>query len=225
MGLAAELRERTAAVHAETEQKAVAQAFVQGNFQPIVYLRYLQSIRPIYQALESALNRHCNQRLIAPIFLPDLFRLPSIQADMDHLEDLLLEDPANPIPYRSAAGHEYAGRIQALSDVHPELLISHAYVRYLGDLSGGQILRQSIGRVLQSDRDGLAYFIFNGIEDPRDFKEQYRQELNALPLARLLQQEIIREAQLSFSYSGRIFQELEAVLNFRSNRTDKNHAD
>lgn len=41
MGLAAELRERTAAVHAESEQKAVAQAFVQGTFQPIVYLRYL----------------------------------------------------------------------------------------------------------------------------------------------------------------------------------------
>ena len=36
----------------------------------------------------------------------------------------------------------YVNRIQTISESKPELLVAHAYTRYLGDLSGGQILKK-----------------------------------------------------------------------------------
>ena len=37
---------------------------------------------------------------------------------------------------------DYVNRINQISEEKPELLVAHAYTRYLGDLSGGQILKK-----------------------------------------------------------------------------------
>ncbi len=39
-------------------------------------------------------------------------------------------------------GKVYVDRICDLANTQPELMIAHAYVRYLGDLSGGQSLKE-----------------------------------------------------------------------------------
>jgi heme oxygenase (biliverdin-producing, ferredoxin) len=57
------------------------------------------------------------------------------------------------------------------------LLLSHAYVRYLGDLSGGQIIRKRLVKAydLPGTGDGVRFYIFsdgNGKQaDPKEIKE------------------------------------------------------
>ena len=56
-------------------------------------------------------------------------------------------------------------RINQISKEKPELLVAHAYTRYLGDLSGGQILKKIAqrGMGLQGS-EGLAFYEFDKIE-------------------------------------------------------------
>lgn len=61
----------------------------------------------------------------------------------------------------------YLGRPEATDD-EVALLAAHAYVRYLGDLSGGQIIRRKIIKAydLYDDGDGIAFYNFRTL-DPR----------------------------------------------------------
>ena len=52
-------------------------------------------------------------------------------------------------------------------------LIAHTYVRYMGDLSGGQVLKRMLGRTLGIGPDGLSFYDFPGIDDVVAFKADY----------------------------------------------------
>lgn len=61
----------------------------------------------------------------------------------------------------------YLGRPEATPE-EVRLLASHAYVRYLGDLSGGQMMKRKIAKSyeLYDDGEGLAFYNFRTL-DPR----------------------------------------------------------
>ena len=64
---------------------------------------------------------------------------------------------------------EYIERIQDLANsANPSLLLAHSYVRYLGDLSGGQNMRHILGKAydLQDDR-GLSFYVFKELKSPK----------------------------------------------------------
>jgi heme oxygenase len=58
----------------------------------------------------------------------------------------------------------YTERLQTLSDsADPSLLLAHAYVRYLGDLSGGQVIRRRVAEAYAidiEDGSGLKFYEF-----------------------------------------------------------------
>src|SRR5207237_3072297 len=57
------------------------------------------------------------------------------------------------------------------------LPISHAYTRYLGDLSGGQIIKKILARSLALPPEALSFYEFPEIADIRRFKDAYRDVL------------------------------------------------
>jgi heme oxygenase (biliverdin-producing, ferredoxin) len=101
----------------------------------------------------------------------------------------------------------YARRLEELTDRDPALLVAHAYVRYLGDLSGGQRLARCVATALGSDAGGVAFYRFP-IENIDAFKRRYRQALNTLPVDEHTEQRIVREAQDAFARHERLFAEL-----------------
>jgi heme oxygenase len=89
----------------------------------------------------------------------------------------------------------------------PELLIAHAYTRYLGDLSGGQILRRIAAYALRLEGPaGLRFYEFSQIPNIEEFKHQFRQRLDELPLAESMLSAVVAEAVQAFTYSGAIFE-------------------
>ena len=70
---------------------------------------------------------------------------------------------------RSApSGGNTWGADHAVAQESPELLVGHHYTRYLGDLSGGQILKNIAQKAMNMDGDdGLHFYVFNDIADEK----------------------------------------------------------
>lgn len=82
---------------------------------------------------------------------------------------------------------------------NPEFLIAHAYTRYLGDLSGGQVL----GRIAQKSMglkgsEGLSFFAFPGVTSPNLFKQLYRSRMNSVELTEEERNGVLEEAVRAF---------------------------
>jgi heme oxygenase len=110
----------------------------------------------------------------------------------------------------SEATKLYVDRIRLLGKERPELLVAHAYTRYLGDLSGGQILKKIAQRALNLPSGiGLSFYEFEDVQDEQEFKQSYKNALDSLDLDNSLMEQIVAEANLSFTMNMKMFQELE----------------
>ena len=91
--------------------------------------------------------------------------------------------------------------------------MAHAYTRYMGDLSGGQILKRIAENAMNlSDGEGVAFYNFLKIQDDNKFKKMYKNQLNELPLTQSQISNIISEANIAFTLNMKIFQELNSNL-------------
>jgi heme oxygenase len=95
----------------------------------------------------------------------------------------------------------------------PELLVGHHYTRYIGDLSGGQILKKIAQKAMNlGEHDGLRFYEFDSIPDEKAFKVNYRAVLDGLPIDQATADRIVEEANGAFHYNMKMFQELEGNL-------------
>ncbi|MDE0958911.1 MAG: biliverdin-producing heme oxygenase [Planctomycetota bacterium] len=169
-----------------------------GNMQAGMYL--------VYEALEEELERHRDHPLLGQIYFPVLSRKASLETDLESLYGAHWRSQVRSTPARS----EYVDRIHWLGDNDPTLLVAHSYTRYLGDLSGGQVIAKIARRSLNIEGSiGLTFFQFDEIEDGKAFKNEFRNRLSALPLDEDRAQEVIEEAKEAFAFNQRIFEELE----------------
>lgn len=82
---------------------------------------------------------------------------------------------------------------------NPELLVAHAYTRYLGDLSGGQVLGKITQKSLGlSSKEGLSFFSFPGVSSPNRFKQLYRSRMNSIELTEREKAAVLEEAVSAF---------------------------
>ncbi|KAF3846876.1 hypothetical protein F7725_003954 [Dissostichus mawsoni] len=90
----------------------------------------------IYRALEEELDRNASHPAVAPIYFPqELARLQTLERDLEHFFGSEWRQRVI-VP---AATVRYQERIRRIGAESPDLLVAHAYTRYLGDLSGGQV--------------------------------------------------------------------------------------
>lgn len=196
------LREGTRKAHRMVERMAFVRAFLRGVMDSASYGRLLIDLHYIYSQLEENLQHQAENPLLAPLILPPLWRTPALARDL-----IFFAIPNSATP--SSAARRYGTRLAALAVQRPELLIAHAYTRYLGDLSGGQILRAVAARALHLTGDnGLSFYDFPQITDLQRFKKEYRTRLDHLPISGALAEEIVAEAVTAFALNGEVFAEL-----------------
>lgn len=207
--LAAELRAGTRDLHRIAEQSGIMrQILVERRLTRPAYARLLRSLHAIYAALEGELARHATHPAVAPVHFPELARAPALAADLTAHHGAAWATELAPAPAAAA----YATRLRALGATAPALLVAHAYVRYLGDLSGGQLLAPLVAGLLRvPPNEGFAFYAFAGLPDAAAFRARYRAALDQLPAgttppggAAL----IVEEARQAFALHARLFEEL-----------------
>jgi len=167
----------------------------------------------IYAALEEALELCKEHPLVDSIHFPEeLERAPSLREDAAFFHGPDWEKNTAP----SEVTREYVKRLRRVGREFPELLAPHAYTRYLGDLSGGQVLKRAAvrGLSLPDDGQGVKFYIFKRVRDPKAFKKMYRARLDALPADGPTADAMVEEANYAFSLNTRIFKELDAMSGF-----------
>ena len=204
--LTIQLREGTSKSHSMAENVSFVKSFLGGVIDKTSYSHMLANLYFVYLSLEEAMEKNKDNEFIKPIYFPELNRTESLKEDLrfyygdDWIKNL----------QPSEATQAYINRIIQVSEKRPDLLVAHAYTRYLGDLSGGQILKKIAQRAmnLQSTK-GLSFYEFNNIEDELQFKQNYKNALDSLPVDQDISTQIVAEANVAFNLNMKLFQELE----------------
>lgn len=209
VNLATQLREGTKKAHTMAENVGFVRCFLRGVVEKTSYRKLVANFYFVYSALEEEMARHQTHPIVSKIYYPELNRKATLEQDLAYYygpnwrEEITL----------SPAGQEYVERIREISNTQPELLVSHSYTRYLGDLSGGQILKGIAQRAMNlSDGEGTAFYEFETISDEKGFKAQYRQALDEAPVDQATAEAIVNEANDAFGLNMKMFKELEGNL-------------
>merc|ERR1719334_649944 len=131
MSLSSLLKSGTAKSHQEAEKTRFIHEFVKGNVSLETYKKLLVSLYHVYKVMEELWDEHWQHPLLEPLYFPDeLRRTAALLSDCLYFGT----DPASePV---SKATLAYVTELRQQAKTSPELLLPHAYVRYLGDLSG-----------------------------------------------------------------------------------------
>ncbi|TFY69468.1 hypothetical protein EVJ58_g363 [Rhodofomes roseus] len=169
---------------------------VRGELDREEYIRFLMMLWHVYDTLERGLERHASHPVLAFTYNPALLsRAPALSADIAFFlqtseadwqnHSMHMELLSNPPPVLS----RYLDRLNTIaSSEDPSTLLSHAYVRYLGDLSGGQVIRSRVSKAYGLEGgSGVSFFEFKPlggsgtatIGDMKKIKEWYRENMNS----------------------------------------------
>nr|YP_009944610.1 Heme oxygenase [Osmundea sinicola]QFR99904.1 Heme oxygenase [Osmundea sinicola] len=207
LNLAQKLREGTTKSHSMAENVSFVKSFLGGVVDKRSYRKLVANLFFIYSAIEEELERNKDHKVVKYIYFPQLYRKNSLVEDLKYYYGHNWSECIE----SSAATKIYIERIHQIGYNNPELLIAHSYTRYIGDLSGGQILKNIAKNAMQlPNNSGTAFYDFNMIEDEKIFKDQYRNSLNNIPLNSLEIEQIISEANIAFNLNMKIFQELNS---------------
>ncbi|MCL1472364.1 heme oxygenase (biliverdin-producing) [Argonema antarcticum] len=207
--LATKLREGTKKAHSMAENVGFVKCFLKGVVEKTSYRKLVTNLYFVYTALEEEMEKHREHPILSKIYFKELNRKKSLEQDLSFYYGPNWREQVAPSP----AGQAYVQRIREVSDKEPELLIAQSYTRYLGDLSGGQILKGIAVRAMNlAEGEGTAFYEFKDIPDEKAFKATYRQALNDLPIDEATADRIVDEANAAFGMNMNLFKELEGNL-------------
>ncbi|MEU6504812.1 biliverdin-producing heme oxygenase [Streptomyces sp. NPDC046942] len=192
--------------HTEAETSAFMTDLLGGRLGVAAYARYTEQLWFVYEALESGAGRLAADPVAGPFIRPELLRLPALERDLAHLRGAGWRAGLSALP----ATRAYADRVRACAERWPGGYVAHHYTRYLGDLSGGQIIRDRAERTWGFARkgDGVRFYVFEGLSNPAAFKRSYRELLDAIAVDDLEKQRMVAECKRAFALNTAVFRAL-----------------
>ncbi|GLX02565.1 biliverdin-producing heme oxygenase [Microtetraspora sp. NBRC 16547] len=201
---AEQLKKATWSDHEDAEHTAFLEALMGGRVSREGYAEMVAQHYFAYVALEEAGRALADDPVAGPFVSPELERLPALEADLEELYGKDWRDKITP----SKPTLTYVARINQIAD-WPGGFIAHHYTRYLGDLSGGQVIRKVAERTYQfGAAAGVRFYLFPGIPDLKAFKVDYRDRLNALNPDEVEARRIIGETVLAYQLNTEVIVEI-----------------
>ncbi len=209
VALASQLREGTKKSHTMAENTGFVSCFLKGVVDKMSYRRLVANLYVLYSAMEEEIGRLKDHPVVGPIAFDALNRKAVLEQDMAFYFGSDWRQQLQPTP----GAVEYVNRVRQVARETPELLVGHHYTRYIGDLSGGQILKNIAQKAMNlGEHDGLRFYEFDAIDDEKAFKVNYRATLDHLPIDQAMADRIVEEANHAFHLNMKMFQELEGNL-------------
>uniref|UniRef100_A0A8C3VVZ7 Heme oxygenase 1 n=1 Tax=Catagonus wagneri TaxID=51154 RepID=A0A8C3VVZ7_9CETA len=202
------LKEGTKEAHDRAENTQFVKDFLKGNIRKELFKLATAALYFTYSALEEEMDRNRDHPAFAPLYFPvELHRREALIKDLEYFYGEDWEEQAQ----CSKATRKYVERIHYVGQNEPELLVAHAYTRYMGDLSGGQVLKKVAQRALKlpSTGEGTQFYLFENVDNAQQFKQFYRARMNALDLNLKTKEKIVEEANKAFEYNMQVFNELD----------------
>ena len=203
---AAQIKQGTKESHSAAENTKFVASFLRGVLDPQEYRKLIANFYYVYSAMEEEVEALKDHPVVGKINLPELPRKESLKEDLSYYYGPSWETEIK----QSEACVKYVNRIREIAKDDPNLLVGHHYTRYLGDLSGGQILRGIAENSLKPEKGkGLSFYDFSEISDSKKYKKVYRQLLDGLDVGQDDVDNIIREANYAFKLNMYMFDELQ----------------
>ena len=154
------------------------------------------------------MERHRADPALGALARREVYRGPALASD---LVELCGAEWADLLPL-TAAGRDYATRVTAAAKGSGDRLIGHAYVRYFGDLNGGQILKRRLETSIDLPPGSLSFYDFPNIDDMQAFLRSYREALDRSALSGLDHDLTVESAIEAFSLNIRLSQAVQRLV-------------
>lgn len=198
------LRERTWSGHGDSEGAGFMSDLMTGRGTREDYIALVAQHFFIYEALEAAAKRMATDPVAAPFISPQLARLPAIRLDLAFLLGDDWQQQIAPLPTTK----RYVDRLNTVAATWPGGFVAHHYTRCLGDLSGGQVIRTLMQRQFGFETNGVGFYLFDQIAKPKEFKETYRDQLDAVAWDEAERERVIDEVVTAYKFNTELFVDL-----------------
>ena len=193
-----DIKELTWEHHKNAERQEFVKMLMSGNIDEKLYATYLYNQLQCYSVLEK-------YGLHNSLFrdTPNLLRAEHIHYDYKSL----WQDVDNP-PLITQSTRDYVDHIEKIQDEAMKLY-AHVYVRHMGDLSGGQMIRK---KTPGPNR----YYIFKHNE-VRDYRQTVKETINTY--LNVYEHSVVPEAIYCFESATKLFKEM-IDLSYRDTEND-----
>jgi heme oxygenase len=203
----AAIRRATWDAHGDAEQAPWLSALVAGEVSREGFADLVAQHHFAYEALEAAADVMADDPVAGPFVDPALTRGPALVRDLEALLGPSWRDRVAPSPATAA----YVARIDEICRTWPGGFVAHHYTRYLGDLSGGQMLRGTIESVYGIDAAcGTAFYDFPLLDDLAAYKAAYRRRLDTAPWDDAERARIIDEVLVGYRHNSAVLEQLRS---------------
>jgi heme oxygenase len=199
------LKAATWSAHSTAEHSPYMEALLGGRLTVEGYAELLVQSHAVYEVLEEAAARMAEDPLAGSFVSPNLTRVPSLEADLGFLLGSAWRSTTSPSP----ATRRYVDRLREICFDWPGGFVAHHYTRYMGDLSGGQVIGRLVERAYSfDDGRGVEFYAFPGIEKPKVFKDRYRASLDAATWDADEQRRVIDEVLVAYRLNTELLADL-----------------
>jgi len=194
------LHGRIGAAHHKAEGMDFSRALLAGEATPVQLAALLRALVPAYELIEERGPELAAALGAEAMPWGDLARTAALRHDAAKLAAIEATPP-------SPAATAWLDHLRELAQQAPHRFMAHVYVRYGGDLSGGQQLAEQANAILE--RHGMPPVEFWHFPRPTaELKHAFHDAFEQLDLSEPEEEELLEEAVLAFHATQKLLAEL-----------------
>lgn len=201
--LSQRLRQHTLSHHDAVAHGDFLTRLTSGDLSREAYTDWLSQLWYVYTALEETVCHAETGALLSCLADSRLQRTHALEADLVHLVGENWLETIVPRPATTV----YVDRLFRIGNDEPAV-IAHHYVRYLGDLTGGQRISEQVARHYGVSERGRHFSDFAALGSPQHYLADYRSLIDTLPMTMEQTQALLAEANHAFACNAALFTEL-----------------
>ena len=203
-----QLRQGTARAHEDAEGSHFVAWLMEGTLSAAAYAGLTAQLWCVYSVLESAVRAGRGLPEVQAIYDSRLERKEKLERDLAQQWGQDWKQQVTMLDGTSA----YVERLREL-EAHPSgpELVAHHYVRYLGDLAGGQVIARRVSEHYGVPAAALNFYDFSELGKIKPFRDRYKAGLDGLALDSAQQESMMGEAVAAFRHNQAVFESLSEL--------------